>query len=727
MTELADISAGTSQRRSVGEWIDARSGRLMVLPAILILLCFAIFPLIISAYLALSRFALAPGGFTLEFIGLRNFRKLLTGSQQYHLLGVFGPFGAVEWTILTLFALGLLALFARYLKGDAVTIVGLVGRLISAALAVFLVTLVLATLVAGGIAGTMVTTLIYVVMGVGVQFLLGLGLALLCAQPVRGRNFFRVLFFVPLMVTPVGIAYTFRMLADMQKGPFAPLVRAFGITEWSWATEAWSARMMVLVGDTWQWTPFLFIVLVAAIENQPRDQVEAARLDGAGGWQVFRDITWPAIAPVAATVVLIRLIEAFKIIDLPNVLTGGGPGLATEFDDAPRVHRVADTGSRRLGGRRLSAAVRRDGDLHLVLHLRGSPRAQVRVVSDGHRTLRQRLFEPATLEQAAPVPRLATYALLILWSLVVLIPLYWVFITAFKTRDAVDNGPFYVPFVDFTPSLQAWDFMLVQNNTMGPYLNSVIIALGSTFVAVIVGALAAYALVRTRLGVKLATVAVFLILLAAGIAAVVTFGVPWPLALTAAICLFVIALFTVTRRARLALGNRDIEFWIISNRILPPIVAVLPIYIMFQQLRLLDTRIALIATYAAVNLPIVVWLTRDFFAAIPIDLEESAEIDGASKFRVFFTIALPLVRSGLIATFLLVLILAWNEYLLALFLTNADAQTMPVLVSAQNTTRGPQWWNMSVLIVIMIAPVLLIATVLQKHIARGLLAGAVKG
>ena len=143
--------------------------------------------------------------------------------------------------------------------------------------------------------------------------------------------------------------------------------------------------------------------------------------------------------------------------------------------------------------------------------------------------------------------------------------------------------------------------------------------------------------------------------------------------------------------------------------------------------RLLDTQIALIATYTAVNLPIVVWLTRDFFAGIPIDLEESAEIDGASKFRVFFTIALPLVRSGLVATFLLVLILAWNEYLLALFLSNANAQTMPVLVSAQNTTRGPQWWNMSVLIVVMIAPVVVIASVLQKHIARGLLVGAVKG
>ena len=105
------------------------------------------------------------------------------------------------------------------------------------------------------------------------------------------------------------------------------------------------------------------------------------------------------------------------------------------------------------------------------------------------------------------------------------------------------------------------------------------------------------------------------------------------------------------------LGNTDIEFWMISNRIMPPVVAVLPIYLMFQKLSLLDTHAALIATYTAVNLPIVVWLTRDFFAAIPYDLEESAEIDGASKFRIFFTIALPLARAGLVATFLLVLIL----------------------------------------------------------------------
>ncbi|WP_237683948.1 carbohydrate ABC transporter permease [Pseudaminobacter soli (ex Zhang et al. 2022)] len=339
----------------------------------------------------------------------------------------------------------------------------------------------------------------------------------------------------------------------------------------------------------------------------------------------------------------------------------------------------------------------------------------------------RRLFEPATVEEQAPAGKVVTYALLALWSLVVLVPLYWVLITSFKGPGEVDNGPFYIPFVDFTPSLEAWDFMLLQNYTLGPYLNSVVVALASTLLAVLIGSLAAYALVRIRFQAKLAGVAVFLILLVAVIIAVATFGVQWEVAVAVAGALFLISLLTFVGRTRLALGNSDVEFWIISNRIMPPIVAVLPIYVMFQQLRLLDTQVALIATYTAVNLPIVVWLTRDFFAGIPLDLEESAEIDGASKFRVFFTIALPLVRSGLVATFLLVLILAWNEYLLALFLSNAKAQTMPVLVSAQNTTRGPQWWNMSVLIVVMIAPVVVIASVLQKHIARGLLVGAVKG
>ncbi len=329
MTISAAIEAQRPKREARDEWIDRHSGRIMVLPAVIILLCFAIFPLIVSVYLSLCRFALAGGGFKLTFIGLFNYKRLLFGAQQYHFLGTLKPLETPEWILFAIYLAAILYWLGRYVVASF-TVAGFIGRLVSLALATGIVLAALATLPAGGYEGTLLTTCFYVVVGVSVQFLIGLALALLCAQPIRARNFFRVVFFVPLMVTPVGVAYMFRMLADMQKGPFAPISAAMGLTAWSWATEAWSALLMVLIGDTWQWTPFIFIVLLAAIENQPRDQVEAARLDGASSWQIFRDITWPAIAPVAGTVVLIRLIEAFKIIDIPNVLTAGGPGLATE-------------------------------------------------------------------------------------------------------------------------------------------------------------------------------------------------------------------------------------------------------------------------------------------------------------------------------------------------------------------------------------------------------------
>jgi multiple sugar transport system permease protein len=208
---------------------------------------------------------------------------------------------------------------------------------------------------------------------------------------------------------------------------------------------------------------------------------------------------------------------------------------------------------------------------------------------------------------------------------------------------------------------------------------------------------------------------------------VVQFGVKWQLAIASALALFLVLLGTVGRRFRKALQNNDIAFFMISQRILPPVAVVIPVYVLFQNFGLLDTHAALAITYVAVNLPIVVWLMRDFFDSVPVDLEESASLDGASRYRIFFTIVLPLAKPGLAATFLLVLILCWNEYLLALFLSTADAQTLPLLIAAQNATRGPQWWYMSVLIIIMITPVIAIAVVLQRFITRGLLIGAVKG
>jgi multiple sugar transport system permease protein len=321
-----------------------------------------------------------------------------------------------------------------------------------------------------------------------------------------------------------------------------------------------------------------------------------------------------------------------------------------------------------------------------------------------------------------------SYLLLFAWTFVVLFPLYWLAITAFKTPLDVNSGPFYIPFRDFKPVLDSWHYIFVDlgEDTFRPYLNTVVVGLTSTAITVLLGSMAAYGLVRMRYRVSLGAIASFAVGVALAVVVLIFHG-PWPVAAAAGLAVFVLLLHTVAKRSRRAVGNDDIAFWMISQRMLPPVAVVIPIYIFFQQLQLLDTWAALIIAYVASHLPIVVWLMRDYFQSVPLELEESAAIDGASPYRIFRSIVLPLAVPGLVATFLFVLVFAWNEYLIALFLTSANAQTLPMTVAAQNATRGPQWWYMSVLILIMIGPVIAMAIALERYIARGLLVGAVKG
>ena len=311
------------------EWFDRQSRGLFIMPAVIMILVFSIFPLIASAILALSRVRLKAGGYSVGFVGLANFEKQLFGSEQFHFLGTFDGIGPLGWAVTLATGALLVWWLVRYLRGP-VWLPGLIGRLLTAALLFGLALLFGATFFSGTQFGTLGVTLFYVLVGCTVQFFIGLGLAVICAQPIRGRAFFRVVFFLPLMITPIGIGYAFRMLADTTKGPFAPLWQWVGLGDFAWVTSPWAARIFIVVGDSWQWIPFIFVILLAALESVSRDQVEAAHVDGAGGWQIFREITWPEIAPVAATVMLIRVIEAFKLVDLPNIMTAGGPGIATE-------------------------------------------------------------------------------------------------------------------------------------------------------------------------------------------------------------------------------------------------------------------------------------------------------------------------------------------------------------------------------------------------------------
>jgi multiple sugar transport system permease protein len=306
------------------------AGSVFIWPAVLVVLFLAIAPLLGSLYMSLTRFKFVKGGFEFKWVGLANFERLLAGTERTHFLGKLTSPSPIGWAIFLL-AVGLLLYgLVRYFRGGQVSIVGTIGRIIASILAALSAWLIVATLSPGGRPGTLVVTWIYVFGGIAVQYFLGLGLALLVTQKIPGRRFFRVVFLLPMMITPVGIAYMFRMLTDTDKGPFQPLWQALGLGLFSWVNHPWGARAAVMLGDIWQWTPFMFIVLLAALEAQSIEQMEAALVDGANRWQLFWRITFPQILPVSTTLILIRMIEAFKIVDLPNVLTNGGPGTATE-------------------------------------------------------------------------------------------------------------------------------------------------------------------------------------------------------------------------------------------------------------------------------------------------------------------------------------------------------------------------------------------------------------
>ena len=320
----ADQSSGESW----SEWVDRHSATFFIAPAVTLILIFAIFPTFYSIVFALSRVRFTAEGLKFRFVGFQNFAKQFVGTDQVHFLGKAGPLGLVSIVFLAL-TIGFI-LWWLYRSVSRTTWVGLLGRVISAAMGIFLAWVMATTLLIGNPIGTLMTTLFYVFAGCFFQFVIGTALAFLCSQPIAGKNFFRVIFFIPLMVTPLGVGYAMKMVADITKGPFQPVLEFFGIQDWVWSADPWAARFVMMICDSWQWIPFIFICMLAALENVPRDHVEAAQVDGASSVQIFREITWPQIVPVAVTVLLIRAIEAFKIVDLPNIMTGGGPGSSTE-------------------------------------------------------------------------------------------------------------------------------------------------------------------------------------------------------------------------------------------------------------------------------------------------------------------------------------------------------------------------------------------------------------
>ncbi|KWV58700.1 ABC transporter permease [Bradyrhizobium macuxiense] len=322
------------------------------------------------------------------------------------------------------------------------------------------------------------------------------------------------------------------------------------------------------------------------------------------------------------------------------------------------------------------------------------------------------------------------------WCLVTVFPLYWVVVTAFKTPPGVVGGPTYLPFIDFTPTLQPFIdlYQGIRGEFFRTFLNSTIVGLSAAAIATTIGAMAAYALVRFEFKVRLgAGFAFFLLALGGYLVFNNTLGFTRPQALLLA---FPIALVVAIVANRLPLpgpilGNEDILFWFVSQRMFPPIVTAFALYLLYSEIgrlgfQLIDSYVGLTLCYVAFSLPIVVWLMRDFFEAVPIEVEEAAMVDNVPSWRIFFGIVVPMSMNGLLATFMITLAFVWNEFLFALFLTNSRWQTLPILVAGQNSQRGDEWWAISAAALVAIVPMMIMAGLLSRMMRSGLLLGAIK-
>ena len=283
--------------------------------------------------------------------------------------------------------------------------------------------------------------------------------------------------------------------------------------------------------------------------------------------------------------------------------------------------------------------------------------------------------------------RIAIYGILIFWTIVCLFPIYWTITTSFKLAPNVMQGHM-VPYVDYQPAWKGWESLGLSPRLIGQestvreefvkrFANSAITSVSASVLAVILGTMAAYGLSRFRY----------------------RFGF---------------------------MRNPDISFFFLSQLILPPVVLALPFLVLYRSLDLLDTQIGLILLYTLTVLPIVIWIMRDQFQSIPVELEEAALVDGLSIWGAFLTIVVPIALPGMVAAFILSLVLTWNEYFFAALLTSTDAKTLPVMVASQTGSQGINWWAMAALSTAAILPLVVIGILLERYIIKGMAAGAVK-
>ena len=268
------------------------------------------------------------------------------------------------------------------------------------------------------------------------------------------------------------------------------------------------------------------------------------------------------------------------------------------------------------------------------------------------------------------IKKIMSYFFILLFAVWCLFPIYWLLSTSLKTNLQTNSKP---PIFIFKPILDNYKLIIQDFDIWYIFFNSLIIDSGTTFFSLFFGVPAAYALAKFKFK-----------------------------------------------------GNTDFSFWILTTRMAPPIAMLIPFYVMYNKLGILDTHIGLILAHISLNLSLVVWIMRGFFEDLPKDIEESSYIDGASYLSTFYRISLPISRNGIVAVGILCFLFSWNEFLMALILTDDSAKTVPVGISKFVGFQLIKWAELAASAIFMIMPIFIFLVFFQKQLIKGLTMGAIK-
>ncbi|MEU7898201.1 carbohydrate ABC transporter permease [Nonomuraea sp. NPDC049152] len=276
------------------------------------------------------------------------------------------------------------------------------------------------------------------------------------------------------------------------------------------------------------------------------------------------------------------------------------------------------------------------------------------------------------LEATSKRTRWVVALLLVVALLWTLVPLLWMLLSSFKNRTDVTSA---TPQLLFGPTLDNYRNLFTGSNNLWPYILHSVLAAGiSAVLAVGLGALAGYGLARTQMR-----------------------------------------------------GKRHLAFWIISTRMAPIAAVVVPLFIIFRGIGLIDSIPGLVLAYLTFNLPFAIWLMSAFFAEVPPSLEESALVAGCTRWQAFHTVILPLTKSGLVTTFVLCLVFAWNDYAFAVVFSGPNSQTLPIAASQLVTQTGVDWGQLTAIGTIVVVPMMLAGLAVRRWLVTGLTLGAVTG